>query len=127
MVTSMGKLQNQVNQHELIINELRKDIYTLLGVLHNHRMIRLMDDLQIKPILNTEPNPTCIDLDLTSGLCDAEGSTHYKKACAFGAWFRDCITFRGLHGELPELYTKYNKTPEQMETMNVNYHENDQK
>ena len=123
----MGKLQTQLDDLQIQHKQMIKDFYLILGTLQNHRFVRLRDDLEIEPILNPDPNPTCIELDLTTGYCDAEGSNHYKKPCAFGGWFRDCISFRGLRGELPELYEKYNKTPDQMENLKVPPHENNQK
>lgn len=112
------KKQKRYEQLRTEVDQIKSDVYLLLSVLQNHRMLRLTDDLNATPIPNTTPNPLCKWLNKESG-CGCESSTHYNKLCAFPAWFKDCISFRGVYGELPELYDLYKTTPEEVERVSL--------
>lgn len=114
----VNKKQKRYEELRAEITQIKSDVYLLLSVLQNHRMLKLADDLNVTPIPNATRNPLCKWLNKASA-CGNESSTHFNKPCAFAAWFKDCISFRGVYGELPELYDQYKTTPEEVERVSL--------
>ena len=127
----MGKATHEINKLKGLMKKQQEnldiagnklvDLVTqnqmILQALHHHRLIRMDNSLKLSIIANKDKNIACNYFDTEKGMCHCKSSPHYHLYCSFSFWFADCIQFRGPNKEIPEIYGRYKKKPEDFETL----------